>query len=50
MTAPAAGRIHCLDWLDDDTLIFDRLEPKDKIGYQSSLRRLSLREKNASTD
>ena len=43
-TAPAASRIRRLDWLDDHTLLFDRLEPKDKIGYQSSLRRLSLRE------
>ena len=39
-TAPSPGRIHCLDWLNDHEVIFDRLEPGS--GYASSLRRLDL--------
>jgi len=41
-TASAAGRIHCLDWLDNDTLVFDRVGDAS-LGYGSSLRRLSLK-------
>jgi HEAT repeat protein len=45
VTAPSAGRINCLDWLDDYTLIFDRLGDREYIGYESSLKRLSLSHK-----
>ena len=43
VTSPAAGRINSLDWLDDHTLLFDRLH-HDEWGLipSSSLRRLSL--------
>lgn len=40
-TLPGDERIHCLDWLDDYTLIFDRLD-SEGMGQKSSLRRLSL--------
>jgi HEAT repeat protein len=43
VTAKSTGRIHCLDWIDDDTLIFDRLaRPATVLGYDSTLRRLDL--------
>ncbi|HST20430.1 MAG TPA: hypothetical protein VLR90_04905, partial [Blastocatellia bacterium] len=42
VTAPSTGRINCLDWIDDYTLIFDRLEEGQYIGHESSLKRLSL--------
>lgn len=45
VTSPASGRINSLDWLDDHTLIFDRLQHDEKsfAGFpSSSLRRLSL--------
>ena len=45
VTSPASGRINSLDWLDDHTLIFDRLRHDEKSfgGFpSSSLRRLSL--------
>ncbi len=42
VTAQSTGRIHCLDWLDDNTLIFDRLAPASTLGYSSTLKRLDL--------
>jgi hypothetical protein len=42
VTAPSPGRIHSFEWLDDYTLIFDRLDPKGGVGYRSTLRRVSL--------
>lgn len=42
MTAPNPDRIHCLDWLDDDTVIFDRVDVSG-FGYKSSLRRISVK-------
>jgi len=39
VTRPDSGRIEGLDWLDNGTIIFDRLEP----GWHSSLRTISLR-------
>lgn len=44
VTAPSKGRINCLDWLDDNLLIFDRIEPDSH--YQSSLRCLAMNESN----
>jgi HEAT repeat protein len=48
VTAPSPGRINSFDWLDDHTLIFDRLERDDDKSFRptprSSLRRLSLME------
>ena len=41
-TAQSAGRIHCLDWLDTDRLIFDRLAAKSLLGYRSTLQQLDL--------
>jgi hypothetical protein len=41
VTSPAPGRIHCLDWLDGRTLIFDRLDAKG-WPYASTLRTASL--------
>ena len=46
ITTPANGRINSFDWLDDHTLIFDRLEQRDGIVPHSSLRRISLTSKN----
>jgi len=48
VTAPASGGIHCLDWLDDNTLIFDRFEAGLDVSdpaerYHSTLRRLELK-------
>lgn len=47
VTAPSKGQINSFDWLDDHTLIFDRLEREDdesiRPAPRSSLRRLSLR-------
>jgi len=47
VTMPSKGRINSFDWLDDHTLIFDRLEQEDGNSFRpiplSSLRRLSLR-------
>ena len=40
-TISSDERIHCLDWLDDYTLIFDRLN-LEGIGRKASLRQLSL--------
>jgi hypothetical protein len=40
ITAPAQERINCLDWLDDNTLIFDRLA--DGFSRNSSLRVVTL--------
>ena len=40
-TLPSDERIHCLDWLDDYSLIFDRLD-SEGMGRKSSLRQLSL--------
>jgi Tol biopolymer transport system component/HEAT repeat protein len=46
VTSPATARINSLDWLDDHTLIFDRLQDEEKsvlsLAPSSSLRRLSL--------
>lgn len=45
VTAPASGRINSFDWLDDHTLIFDRVEKEGSSLFpapRSSLRRLSL--------
>lgn len=41
VTKPDAGRIHCLDWLDRQVVIFDRLDQKP-LHYASSLRTASL--------
>jgi hypothetical protein len=49
VTAPSADRIHGFDWLDDDTLIFDRHEQKGDATFpfepDSSLWLLSLARK-----
>jgi Tol biopolymer transport system component len=44
VTSPASGRIGNFDWINDHTLIFDRLQNDDKweLVPSSSLRRLSL--------
>lgn len=42
VTTKSAGRIHCLDWLDADRLIFDRLAAKTLLGYSSTLKQLDL--------
>ncbi len=46
VTSPATARINSLDWLNDHTLIFDRLQDEEKSVFRdvpsSSLRRLSL--------
>ena len=45
VTAPKEGRINSLDWLDDHTLVFDRIEQQAESGFpqpRSSLRRISL--------
>jgi hypothetical protein len=34
----ASGKIHSLDWLDERTIIFDRVEERGTLGYDSSLR------------
>jgi hypothetical protein len=48
VTRPAEGRIYCLDWLDDLTLIFDRVG--EKMFYSSpGLRTISLAKTPAST-
>src|SRR4030095_11313573 len=40
-TLPTKERIQCFDWLDDYTVIFDRMGPEG-VGRKSSLRQLSL--------
>ena len=45
VTAPSASRINSFDWLDDHTLVFDRIEQESDSDFRvprSSLRRLSL--------
>jgi hypothetical protein len=45
VTAPSSGRINSFDWLDDHTLIVDRVEQEGKSTFlapHSSLRRISL--------
>lgn len=45
ITAPSGGRINSFDWLDDHTLLFDRIEQEsdaDSRVPRSSLRRISL--------
>jgi hypothetical protein len=46
VTAPLSGRINSFDWLDDRTLIFDRVEQQNELPFfstpRSSLRQLSL--------
>lgn len=46
VTAPSSGHINSFDWLDDDTLIFDRFEQQGDSEFRpaprSSLRRISL--------
>ena len=46
LTSRATGDINSFDWLDDRTLIFDRIQHDDKSAFRgfatSSLRRLSL--------
>jgi hypothetical protein len=42
MTAPNSDRINSLDWLDDATVVFDRVD-ESTYGYKSTLRRTSLR-------
>jgi len=38
LTRPAAGRIYCLDWLNGEALIFDRV----RGGYRAELRTIAL--------
>jgi hypothetical protein len=44
VTAPSSRRIYCLDWIDDQTLIFDRVDENALTGSGSSLIQLSLQQ------
>lgn len=43
-TTPSHHQINCLDWLDDETLIFDRSDPAKFFNQGASLWRLSLKD------
>lgn len=43
-TPPGNHQINSLDWLDQNTVIFDRVDPTKHFGYGASLWRLSLKE------
>ncbi|MEW6212103.1 MAG: hypothetical protein AB1631_27350, partial [Acidobacteriota bacterium] len=45
VTAPSPRRIHCLDWIDDQTLIFDRVDEDSGPRAGSSFMQLSLLQK-----
>jgi Tol biopolymer transport system component len=42
LTDPNPDRIHSLDWLDDDTVLFDRVDVS-RFSDKSSLRRISMK-------
>jgi len=42
VTAQSPGRIYSFDWLDDYTLIFDRMDGTGPMGKNAVLKRLSL--------